>query len=105
VIANLVAVCSEWEPTVASAVSTERPQQLHDLLRVLPPLARPGPVAESVQGFADLHMRLALPPQFDGFGDHLGVDGPQVFGDDVLGLPGAGRLPLDGVGAGQEYPK
>ena len=88
-----------------SISTSERTQQLDDLLRVLPPLARPGAVAEPVQGFADLHVRLALPPQFDGLGDRLGVDGPQAFGDDVLGLPGAGQLPLDGVGAGQEYPK
>jgi hypothetical protein len=30
----------------------------------------------------------ALPPQFDGLGDHIGVDGPQAVEDDVLGLPG-----------------
>jgi hypothetical protein len=58
----------------------ERPQQLDDLLRVSPSLVRPGPVAEAIQGFADLHVRLALLPQFDGIADYLGVDGTQGDG-------------------------
>jgi len=44
----------------------ERPQQLDDLLLVPPRFAGPGPVAEPVEGVADFHMRLALPPRFDG---------------------------------------
>ena len=38
-----------------------------------PGFARPGSVAEPVQGIADLYVRLALPPQFDCLCDHLGV--------------------------------
>jgi len=44
----------------------ERPQQLDDLLGVPPQLTRPGAVSEPVQFLADLHVRLALPPQFEG---------------------------------------
>ena len=88
-----------------SVLSPEGPQQLDDLLRVPPGLARPGPVAEAIQFLADLHMRLALPPQFDGLGVDIGVDGPKFLRDDVLGLPRLRRRLADGVGAGQEYPK
>ncbi len=79
-----------------TSAAIERPQQLDDLLGVLPLLARPGAVGEPVRGFADPHVRLALPPQFDGLGDYLGVDGPKVSGDSVLGLPGFGALLLAG---------
>lgn len=70
-----------------------------------PGFARPGAVAEAVQFLADLDVRLALPPQFDGLGVDIGVDSPEFLGDDVLGLPGLRRRLADGVGAGQEYPK
>src|SRR5262245_21577076 len=60
-----------------SAGPDERPQQLDDLLGVPPSLASPGGVAKAVQGFADLHVRHALPPQFDGLGVNIGINGPE----------------------------
>ncbi len=102
--------CSEAMPYPAVGdqglmTAAARPQQLDDLLRVLPGIARRCAVAEAVQDFADLLVRLALTPQFDGLGGDLGVNGPQAFGDDVLGLLESGRLTLDCVSAGQAYHK
>jgi len=47
---------------------------------VSPRFARPGAVAEAVQFLADLGVRFALPPQFDGLGVDIGVDGPEFLG-------------------------
>jgi len=58
--------------------SPKRPQQLDELLWVPPRFVRPSAVAEPVQGIADIHVRHALPPQFDDLGHDLGVDGPQA---------------------------
>src|SRR5262245_43232355 len=72
---NMARLRSGWNASFESALTAERPQQLDDLLRVPLPLARSSAVAEPVQGIADLHVCLALLPQFDAPGDRLGVAG------------------------------
>src|SRR5437667_10296 len=95
---NMARSQSGWNASFKLAPAAERPQQLDDLLRVPPSLARPGAVAEPVQGFADLHVRFALPPQFDGLGDHTGEDNAdahlkrQVMGREVVVAITKGKL-------------
>ena len=45
-----------------------------------PGFARAGAVAEAVQFLADLHVRLALTPQFDGLGVDISLDSPEFMG-------------------------
>jgi hypothetical protein len=63
-----------WKRWGRSGLTAEGSQPLDDLLRVSPGFARPGVVVEAVQFLADLGLRLALPPQFDGLGVDFGVD-------------------------------